>query len=656
MTQHFQNIPEEMKQLPNWCVWKLEIEKEGEKPKKNPYSVPHNTEYKPKYCKKARSNDPSTWGTFDQAVQLSSKGFDGIGFMFTDTPFVGIDIDDGIDSVSGKAKESAADIITQAASYTELSQSKQGFHIILRGTLPVGRRQNKDEKYTTGIIYEMYGHGSPRYFAMTGNVWEGRREITENQAAIDQIHEKYIAKPKEDVPKPTREAQAVTLSDDEVLSKAMNNPKMGGAFLALYNGDWQGKYGSQSEADQAFCNYLAFWTGCNDDQMDRIFRSSGLIRPKWDEKHGLMTYGEKTITKACDDCTEVYSPDYKKQETPAGDFPAAIRADELQKKVFQPIQWVWEYMLPPGLALIAGASKTGKSWFVLQLALSVAAGADFLGKGTKENKVLYLAVEDGERRLQGRMNKLLENAKASPNLLFMIKAKALSNGLVEQLTPYVIDGVKLIIIDTLQKIRGAHSSNKNAYAADYEDMGKLKEFADKYEIAVLLVHHVRKMKDEDPYNMISGTNGIMGAADTIMLLMKEKRKDTKAYLSITGRDVMSDTFVLDKDSKTGYGWAYIGEKDAIDQMTEEQNYNNDPVVLTIRELVKDNGTWSGTATDLNTAIYNHRGESVSVQYLGRKLRELQPELLSRDNIIYEAPTGDHTKRIHTFKVEEPLCI
>ena len=164
------------------------------------------------------------------------------------------------------------------------------------------------------------------------------------------------------------------------------------------------------------------------------------------------------------------------------------------------------------------------------------------------------------------------------------------------------------------------------------------------------------MKDDDVFNMISGTNALMAAADTIMILSKEKRKDNQAYLHITGRDVMNDILVIEKDRNTGYGWSYVGKKDDVEEMAEVQRYNNSPIVMTIRELLKENGTWSGTATELSTAIKEYQGEELDVAHLGRKLRELQPELLTRDNIVYITPTGCTSKRVHGFRFDEPLCI
>ena len=152
--KEYNNIPDEMKQLKNWLVWRL-VDKGGEKPSKVPFSVSGGS---------ASVSNPNTWGTFKSAVAAYETGeYDGIGFVFTDTPFVGVDIDGCVNTETGEISAAASDIIETTQSYTELSQSGKGFHIILRGALPQGRRRKGS--------FEMYGSGSPRYFAMTGKVW-----------------------------------------------------------------------------------------------------------------------------------------------------------------------------------------------------------------------------------------------------------------------------------------------------------------------------------------------------------------------------------------------------------------------------------------------------------------------------------------------------
>lgn len=303
------SIPESMKQCPNWLVWKLEpvTDKDG-----NPQYDEHGRQKltKPPYSVhggKASTTNPKTWATFDEALDAFRSGqYSGIGFVFTGTPFVGIDVDHCIDPLLGEELcTEACDIANVLNSYTERSQSGTGIHIIVEGKLPEGRRKNG--------AFEMYGDGSPRYFAMTGDVLGDAREIRADQDAINAVHVAYIQPPKAQdvVPIPTDRGKPHCMDNREIVRKA-EKARNGFLFRALWAGDTS-NHKSPSEADQALSNILAFWCGKDARRMDELFRQSGLYRPKWDEKHGPKTYGEMTIDKAIADCTAVYDPDHRRQ-------------------------------------------------------------------------------------------------------------------------------------------------------------------------------------------------------------------------------------------------------------------------------------------------------------------------------------------------------
>ena len=281
--QCYDNIPQEMRTLNKWVNFAFE-ERNGKKTK-----VPYNPAAADS---KAKSNDKSTWSSFELAVEKTDYAYDGIGFMFSNSPYVGIDIDHCVEN--GVISEFAQSIIQTLSSYTEFSPSDTGIHIICRGTAPPGGNKNTKQ----GI--EMYSSG--RYFTMTGNILPGYERIADAQAAIDEIHKQYLLKKPASIP---NKAGNTSLSVDSIITLALNS-KQGQAFQKLYKGEWQDGYQSQSEADLAFCNWLAFWTGRNAEKMDAIYRKSGLFRDKWDEVHGHDTYGNITIAKAIADCKEVY--------------------------------------------------------------------------------------------------------------------------------------------------------------------------------------------------------------------------------------------------------------------------------------------------------------------------------------------------------------
>ena len=152
-----------------------------------------------------------------------------------------------------------------------------------------------------------------RYFIVTGNVYNAQyTQITDCTETIKVLHSKYLYS---EAPKiAPKQVEKIEMDDADILDKA-RNCKTGALFQLLYSGQWEGLYPSQSEADIAFCNHLAFWTQKDEQQMDRIFRSSGLMREKWDKKRGSLTYGQSTIQKACLSCSEVYEPKPSEDDT-----------------------------------------------------------------------------------------------------------------------------------------------------------------------------------------------------------------------------------------------------------------------------------------------------------------------------------------------------
>ena len=180
----------------------------------------------------------------------------------------------------------------------------------------------------------------------------------------------------------------------------------------------------------------------------------------------------------------------------------------------------------------------------LQLAVSVSSGKDFLGFQVHKSNVLYLALEDTERRIYDRTMLVLNGSPMPEGLSFMTRAFTLSEGLPEELTEMVKStGAKLAIIDTLQMIRGGLSSKESLYGYDYREMAQLKIFADDLGIAVA-VHHTRKSGDSERFNTINGTTGIMGASDGSLILYKKERSEDKAYLDVIGRDVEEQEYVI----------------------------------------------------------------------------------------------------------------
>ena len=290
------NYPRELAALPQWVCWHLEPDPKGGKARKVPYN--------PTTGRKASSTDPKSWVPLEQAVVAQQQyHYKGLGFVFTaEGGVVGVDIDHCLEQ--GALSQIASEIVQRYPTYTEVSPSGTGLHLFYRGTMTAKGNKNSD----TGV--EMYAHS--RFFTMTGNRLENTpTEIADGTEALPWIHETYVAKQK-----PTRKAKSskmlrsYSLSDEQVLEKA-RSAQNAESFSCLWDGQWQGAYGSQSEADLALCCSLAFWTGKDPVQMDRLFRQSKLFREKWDTVHHAdgATYGAETIQQALERTEDTYSPE-----------------------------------------------------------------------------------------------------------------------------------------------------------------------------------------------------------------------------------------------------------------------------------------------------------------------------------------------------------
>ncbi|SEP23156.1 hypothetical protein SAMN04487948_12428 [Halogranum amylolyticum] len=312
-------IPTTLRDRDQWVCWRTE-ERDGKATK-----IPVT----PGTGVFASATDPETWDSFEAARDYVEAGkAAGVGFVFTDDDlFVGVDLDDCRDPETGDVDDTARDIIERLDSYTEISPSGTGYHVLITGDLPEGRNRR-------GSV-ELYD--SARFFTVTGNHvdvtpgWIARR-----QGALVAIHREYVQDSKSesstqaDQHNNTDDGRAgsaaeVTLADEELLRKA-RNASNGAKFDRLWNGNTSG-YESQSEADMALCCLLAFWTGGDQSQMNQLFQQSGLMREKWDAVHYTdgSTYGEKTTERAVATTFEFYEPASTTESNSAGTTAEILR-------------------------------------------------------------------------------------------------------------------------------------------------------------------------------------------------------------------------------------------------------------------------------------------------------------------------------------------
>ena len=246
-----------------------------------------------------------------------------------------------------------------------------------------------------------------------------------------------------------------------------------------------------------------------------------------------------------------------------------VDADTLLSTPVEKTLFIVDGLLPQGMHILCGASKIGKSWMMLWLCLQVAQGNPVWDLQTNACDVLYLCLEDTFSRIQSRLYELTDSAPE--NLRFSVMCGQIGSGLEMQIEDYLCEypKTKLIVIDTLQKVRDAKSAGgrNGMYGSDYDDIAALKRIADKHKIAIVAVHHLRKLADSgDPFNQVSGTTGITGAVDSSYVLKKDTRSADTAVLPATGRDIEYQQMVLKFENRI---WQMVERKNERELRQEE---------------------------------------------------------------------------------------
>ena len=302
----------------------------------------------------------------------------------------------------------------------------------------------------------------------------------------------------------------------------------------------------------------------------------------------------------------------------------SMTMEELFETAFPPKSALIAGLLYSGTYIFAGAPKVGKSFLMLQIAYHVATGTPLWGFSVLQASVLYLALEDDYSRLQERLYRMF-GVEATTSLHLAINANSLADGLVEQIAGYIRkqEDIRLVIIDTLQKVRDGGSEGYS-YANDYDSITKLKKYSDQTGICILIVHHTRKMESSDPYERISGTNGLLGAADGGFILSKDHRTDDTATLEVVGRDQEELTITLKKDRES-LTW----ELENMESYPFEPP--PDPLIVSIAQFMDGRDQWTGIASELLSQLPE---VDLAANTLIRKLNVLSGELYNKYGISY----------------------
>ena len=508
----FATIPDELRQRPQWVVWRR-LERDGRTTK-----VPVRADG----SGLASSTDRSTWASFEKARAAADElAVDGIGYVFApDDPFVGIDLDEGLPEADRGAIMAALD------SYAETSVGGKGVHVIVKATLD-GRQRNRRGPF------EVYEQG--RYFVMTGEHVVGTpTSIEERQAKLEEVLDHFL-------PAAVAVARAqhprvlVDLDDQDLIERALAAVN-GAEFRELWEGRWNPPYDSQSEADLAFCSRLAFWFGRDPVRIDRVFRSSGLMRGKWERPD----YRIQTIEKAISGCLEVYSGTSKSSRpgrdavgtrtvTGTPDDPTVTLHEFVARKdesAHGPLVTAEQgtIVAAAGLVIFAARTAEGKTTMAVDFSLHAEAGLDYCGLTfPRPLKVLWIQNEGPREAFRTKIEARLatwehpgpriwdEPATWGAVKVSAEDARQRLRAIIEQ------HAVDVVLSDSLTRF-GMSGNGTPEETRQFMDW--LTEIGLSRDVAFFLLHHPRTRAEagEDDLDRISGAWG--PHLDTLLTLKK----------------------------------------------------------------------------------------------------------------------------------------
>ena len=319
-----------------------------------------------------------------------------------------------------------------------------------------------------------------------------------------------------------------------------------------------------------------------------------------------------------------------------------ITGEELLEKRFKRQNFIIDTLLKPGLAVLAGSPKIGKSWMVLSMCLQITRGETFWGMQTEKGDVLYIALEDTERRLRERLLSITD--ECPPELCITTECHPIGDQLEEELTDFCVARpfTRLVVIDTFQKIRAG--GRELSYSNDYSEVSWLKHIADHLGVCILLVHHTRKLADNDTFNEISGTNGIAGSADTLMVLKKEKRSQRKATLTCTGRDIEDRRIDLEFD-RTSCIWEM--RSDSLEPELTALPEEMEQLIVYMKRL----RNFAGTNTDFCSGYNAFCGRQFTPRALKQVMNRWRQQLLDR-GVDYVSVKSDNKRLLQIVYSEE----
>jgi len=336
------------------------------------------------------------------------------------------------------------------------------------------------------------------------------------------------------------------------------------------------------------------------------------------------------------------SPPKQEQEDTTLDLNAILNMNH------QPLQFAVDKILPQGLFLLAGSPKVGNSWLILDMCISIATGGNIWGYNTPQAEVLYFALEDNYRRINDRVLALkTEDIADYSKFRVSLSAQGINTGLLEQISNHMerYPNTSLIVIDTFEHIRDKESHAHTLYSSDYTDVKSLRAITNKYDITLMLVHHTRKMKDDDPINTISGSTGLTGATDGNWVLEKVKRTENNAKLTIDNRDTEGFCFDLRLENCR---WRFLGKNTGIDSEDEDFALLIDDYLTTINK-----SEWQGTPTALTKALAElDNNPNLNAQKVSKTLNKISTLLEQKYHIKFHRGKSNGSIKITLTRIGE----
>lgn len=513
------NIPQELRDRKQWVAWNLEKIEGRPKPAKIPLTVD----------RRASTTEPKDWLSFDQAYQLASEmQYSGVGFVFTkDDEYVGVDLDNQI--TDGKLSADAEEIVNLLApAYVEKSQSGAGIHVIVKGKLPPGaRRKGPFESYSEG-----------RYFAITGDILgEPVTAIGDHTVQLQVFHEKFLGgKPVSADPLPAAQGALSAEELTKLLASIAASPD-GPAFHRLYvAGETRpGKSGSESDLNLAclFAKYAR-----NSADIEALMEGSALKRPKWSERHGDLTYLQRTIKAAL---LQVH--------VSASDLTGPPQFRRLLEIARDPDAWDMVAPVLRGIAwkgrvtMLSAREKMGKSTLVAAGAAALTKGREFLGLLTPGPADVAWVSADREAKqdILARVYRFHGKLKRTW-ILYPSKPDDVHLALAGLPSP-----PKLVVVDTLWSLMAAGVEDPHGSAKWPQMFLPFLEYARATDAAVVILHHASK---KGGYR---DSTAIGGAVDMILEMTPVQGEISKRNIHPVGRFTVEDYSVDYKMNK--YEWS-----------------------------------------------------------------------------------------------------